>query len=133
MSLLDSELIAGTLRRQGYAFVASAAEADVVLFNTCSIRESVEDKIYASIDKVKNLKRANPDAVIGVLGCMAQQEQHAVFARAPHVDLVAGPGALADVPDLVEEVRRTRERRTSFALGRGEGPRREVEESFASF
>lgn len=133
MSVLDSELVAGTMRRQGWSLADSPEGADVVLFNTCSIRESVEEKTYAEIAKIKGVKARNPSAIVGVLGCMAQKDQHAVFERAPHVDLVVGPGALGDVPDLVEEIRRTRERRSSFALGRGDGPRREVEESFASF
>lgn len=133
MSVLDSELVVGTLRRQGYSLVAAAAGADVVLFNTCSIRESVEEKVYLALDMLKKFKRQNPDAVIGVLGCMAQKDQEKVFARAPHVDLVCGPGALADIPDLIGEIQRTRTPQSSFSLGRKEGPRREVEESFASW
>ncbi len=133
MSVLDSELVAGALVRQGWSLAVSAEDADVVLFNTCSIRESVEEKTYATIRKTRGLKRRNPDAIVGVLGCMAQKDQQAVFERLPHVDLVCGPGALADVPDLIDEIRRTRVRQSSFSLGRGEGPRREVERSFASW
>jgi len=133
MSVLDSELVVGTLRRQGYSLVSAPAGADVVLFNTCSIRESVEEKVYLALDSLKKLKRLNPDAVIGVLGCMAQKDQEKVFARAPHVDLVCGPGALADIPDLIATIQRTRTPQSSFSLGRKEGPRRDVEESFASW
>lgn len=137
MSVLDSELVVGSLRRQGYSLSTTPTDADVVLFNTCSIRESVEDKVYLSLSHLKKFKRNNPDAVIGVLGCMAQKDQEKVFERAPHVDLVCGPGALGDIPDLVEEIRRTRipsrTPKTSFSLGRKEAPRREVEQSFASW
>jgi tRNA-2-methylthio-N6-dimethylallyladenosine synthase len=133
MSVLDSELVVGSLRRQGYSMTADAADADVVLFNTCSIRETAEEKIYLALSHLKKFKRNNPEAVIGVLGCMAQKDQEKVFARAPHVDLVCGPGALGDIPDMIEEIRRTRIPKASYSLGRKEAPRREVEQSFASW
>ncbi|MCA9113353.1 MAG: radical SAM protein, partial [Planctomycetaceae bacterium] len=75
----------------------------------------------------------NPAKVFGVIGCMAQQEKERVFQRAPHVDLVVGTGQLADIPKLVEKVRRTRKRQLAVSLGRKEGNREEVAGSFASY
>ena len=133
MNVLDSELVVGALRRQGYALTDRADDADVVLFNTCSIREHAEEKIYSALGTLKGAKKRKPETVIGVLGCMAQKDQEQVFKRAPHVDLVAGPGALAEIPELIEEIQRTRIPKSSFSLGRKEAPRRDVEASFASW
>ena len=133
MNVLDSELVVGALKRQGYVLAGRPEEADVVLYNTCSIREHAEEKVYSALGTLKSFKRENPDAVIGVLGCMAQKDQDGVFRRAPHVDLVCGPGALPEIPELVDQVRRTRIRTTSFSLSRSQAPRREVEASFASW
>ena len=133
MNVLDSELVVGSLRRRGYVLAATREEADVVLFNTCSIREHAEEKVYSALGRLVKWKRDTPGAVLGVLGCMAQKDQELVLKRAPHVDLVAGPGQLGDVPDLVEEVRATRIPKLALSLGRAEAGRREVEKSFASF
>ena len=133
MNVLDSELVVAGLRRQGYSLTDDPNDADVVLFNTCSIRELAEEKIYSALGKLKARKRLAPDIVIGVLGCMAQKDQEGIFKRAPHVDLVAGPGALEEIPELVEEIRRTRKPQMSLSLDRGDAGRREVERSFASF
>ena len=103
MNVLDSELVIGALRRQGYDLTDSAADADVLLFNTCSVREHAEDKIYSALGRVRHVKRRNPDAVIGVLGCMAQKDQELIRKRAPYVDMVVGTGQLAEVPRLVDE------------------------------
>src|SRR5437016_6051377 len=85
MNVLDSELVIGALRKQGYELTDSTTDADVLLFNTCSVREHAEDKIYSSLGRVRHIKRKNPDAVIGVLGCMAQKDQELIRKRAPHV------------------------------------------------
>ena len=90
MNVLDSELVVGTLRRQGYELAHSAADADVIFFNTCSVREHAEDKVYSALGRVQHLKRRNPDTVIGVLGCMAQKDQDLIRRRAPYVDMVVG-------------------------------------------
>ena len=98
MNVLDSELVIGALKRQGYVLTDTAADADVVLFNTCSVREHAEEKVYSNLGRVAPHKRNNPDQVIGVIGCMAQKDQHKVRHRAPHVDLVVGSGQLARIP-----------------------------------
>src|SRR5688572_19165613 len=107
MNVLDSELVVGSLRRQGYELVYEPAHADVILFNTCSVRQHAEDKIYSALGRLTNHKKKHPDKVIGVLGCMAQKDQELVRKRAPHVDIVCGTGQLARMPELVEEVLRS--------------------------
>lgn len=133
MNVLDSEVVIGTLRRQGYTLADSPAQADVILFNTCSVREHAEDKIYSALGRLRSLKRHNPQAVIGVLGCMAQKDQHRIAERAPHVDLIVGPGQLAEVPRLIEQARNSRRLQMAVSLGRAEAGRTEVEASFVSF
>src|SRR5437660_4220438 len=114
MNVLDSELVVGSLRRQGYELAGSPAEADLILFNTCSVREHAEEKIYSALGRLAGHKRRHPDKVIGVLGCMAQKDQELVRRRAPHVDIVCGTGQLARLPELVAEARRSG--RPQFAL-----------------
>src|SRR5580704_11950127 len=133
MNVLDSELVIGALRKQGYDLTDSPADADVLLFNTCSVREHAEDKTYSALGRVRNIKRENPEAVIGVLGCMAQKDQDAIQKRAPYVDMVVGTGQLAEVPALVEKVKTTREPQLAVSLGRSDAGRHEVEASFVSY
>ena len=105
MNVLDSELVVGALRRAGYELTGDIAAADTLLFNTCSVREHAEHKIYSQLGRIKFLKRRRPQCVIGVMGCMAQKDQELIFQRAPHVDLVVGTGQLGEIPRLIEEVR----------------------------
>jgi tRNA-2-methylthio-N6-dimethylallyladenosine synthase len=133
MNVLDSELVVGSLRRQGYELVHDATAADVVLFNTCSVRAHAEEKIYSALGRLARHKRRHPDTVIGVLGCMAQKDQEEVRRRAPHVDMVVGTGQLARVPELVEAVKRTREPQYALSLGRADAGKDAVTASFESF
>jgi tRNA-2-methylthio-N6-dimethylallyladenosine synthase len=133
MNVLDSELIVGSLRRAGFELTTDAKKADVILFNTCSVRQHAEDKIYSALGTLQNHKRRNPEKIIGVLGCMAQKDQELVRKRAPHVDIVCGPGQLAQMPKLIEEVERTRRPQMAVSLGRAEASRPEVTESFESY
>jgi tRNA-2-methylthio-N6-dimethylallyladenosine synthase len=133
MNVLDSELVIGALRKHGYHLTDAPAEADLLLFNTCSVREHAEDKTYSSLGRVRNIKRQNPEAVIGVLGCMAQKDQDAIRKRAPYVDLIVGTGQLSEVPALVEKVKSTREPQVAVSLGRSDAGRHEVEASFVSY
>src|SRR5207248_5985258 len=97
MNVLDSEVVVGGLRRQGYELTSTPADADLILYNTCSVRQHAEDKIYSALGRVRHLKRRNPAAVVGVLGCMAQKDQDLIRKRAPHVDIVCGPGQLGQL------------------------------------
>ena len=92
MNVLDSELVVAALREDGYRLTDQVGDADTVLFNTCSVREHAEHKIYSQLGRLKYSKRKRPDQVIGVFGCMAQKDQELIFQRAPHVDIVVGTG-----------------------------------------
>src|SRR6201985_2905601 len=100
MNLLDSELVVASLRKSGYEVVDTPANADTILFNTCSVRQHAEDKIYSALGRLRLAKQQNPEKIIGVLGCMAQKDQKLIFQRAPYVDLIVGPGQLHQVPRL---------------------------------
>jgi tRNA-2-methylthio-N6-dimethylallyladenosine synthase len=136
MNELDSELVVASLRKDGYELTRNAHEADTILFNTCSVRQHAEDKIYSALGRLKNAKQTHPDKVIGVLGCMAQKDQGSIFKRAPYVDLVVGPGQLHQVPELVRDIRRQgaqRSQRMEVSLGRKDGSRDQIERSHESF
>src|SRR6266481_4549019 len=118
MNVLDSELVVGSLRRQGYELTHEAETADVILFNTCSVRQHAEDKIYSSLGRLRGHKKRHPDKIIGVLGCMAQKDQELIRKRAPHVDIICGTGQLARLPELIEEVSKTGKLQMALSLER---------------
>jgi tRNA-2-methylthio-N6-dimethylallyladenosine synthase len=118
MNEYDSERVAGLLKNARYELTERAEEADVILLNTCSIREKAEDKVFSQLGALKGLKKKNPDLIIGVMGCMAQLQKGRIQERAPYVDLVFGSPAIARVEELVARVRT--ERRP--VLETGEGP-----------
>jgi tRNA-2-methylthio-N6-dimethylallyladenosine synthase len=119
MNELDSELVRGHLRSLGYRFVADAARADVVLYNTCSVREQAENKAYSRLGLVGLRKKAGESVILGVLGCMAERDGADMLRRFPQVDLLCGPGELDRLPALIDNVRRTegaaREERIALA------------------
>lgn len=119
MNVLDSELVVGTLRRQGYELVHEATAADVILFNTCSVRQHAEDKIYSALGRLRGHKRRHPGKVVGVLGCMAQKDQDLIRKRAPHVDIICGTGQLARLPELIAAVEQTGELQMALSLEAG--------------
>jgi tRNA-2-methylthio-N6-dimethylallyladenosine synthase len=133
MNVLDSQLVVAALRKDGYELTDSAKGADTVLFNTCSVRQHAEDKVYSALGRLKHAKEHNPEKIIGVIGCMAQKDQQLIFQRAPYVDLVVGPGQLHQIPRLLAEIAEGRGPRLELSLGRKEGPREEIERSFESY
>jgi len=133
MNVLDSELVVASLRRQEYELVDNTADADTILFNTCSVRQHAEDKIYSALGRLKNVKSRHPHKIIGVLGCMAQKDQRLIFERAPYVDLVVGPGQLHQIPDLIADIAAGGGPKMEVSLGRKEGTRDSVERSHESF
>lgn len=108
MNKYDSLLVEGRFQRHGYRVVGEAEDADVVLFNTCSVREHAEERVFSWIGELKRRKEARPDLVIGVLGCMAQRVGEEIFRRAGHVDLVVGTRAFHNLPAMVADVREKR-------------------------
>jgi tRNA-2-methylthio-N6-dimethylallyladenosine synthase len=110
MNEYDSDKMADVLREShGLALTDDPSEADVLLVNTCSIREKAQEKTFSEIGRWKRLKAERPDLVIGVGGCVASQEGDAVIRRAPYVDMVFGPQTLHRLPDMLERVRRSGE------------------------
>ncbi len=108
MNELDSELVEGQLRAAGYRFTPRADEARVVLFNTCSVREHAEQKVWSRLGELAGRKRREPDLVVGVLGCMAERDGVALLDRMPQVDVLCGPGELDKLPSLLDNAVRTR-------------------------
>ena len=133
MNVLDSELVVARLRDDGYELTDQLLEADAVLFNTCSVRQHAEDKIYSALGRIKSLKQDRPGVQIGVLGCMAQKDQNDILIRAPHVDVVIGPGQIARVADLLKQAREEHAPQLAVSLARNAGSRLVVADSFESY
>jgi tRNA-2-methylthio-N6-dimethylallyladenosine synthase len=103
MNVHDSERMEGVLRAAGGVAVERPDDADLVVFNTCSVREKAEQKLRSEVGKLAPLKRARPDLVVAVAGCVAQQEGEKILARIRHVDLVLGPDNIEELPALLTE------------------------------
>ena len=107
MNEYDSDKMADVLAASEEIVQTDTPEdADIILFNTCSVREKAQERVFHDLGRVRPLKRANPDLVIGVGGCVASQEGAAIVARAPYVDVVFGPQTLHRLPQLIAERRR---------------------------
>jgi len=115
MNVLDSELVLGRLRALGYDPIEDMTAADVVLLNTCSVRDHAEQKVLSRLGALRKPKLKRPDMVVGVIGCMAERDPDGVINKMPHVDLVCGPGELNKVPALIEEVRDSRTRAVALS------------------
>jgi tRNA-2-methylthio-N6-dimethylallyladenosine synthase len=102
MNEYDSDKMADVLRAcEGMEPTATPDDADVILFNTCSVREKAQEKVFSDLGRVRELKRANPNLIIGVGGCVASQEGDSIVKRAPYVDVVFGPQTLHRLPQLI--------------------------------
>ncbi|HUG58959.1 MAG TPA: tRNA (N6-isopentenyl adenosine(37)-C2)-methylthiotransferase MiaB [Candidimonas sp.] len=102
MNEYDSDKMADVLREdQGVELTQNPEEADIILFNTCSVREKAQEKVFSDLGRVQHLKQSNPNLVIGVGGCVASQEGDAIVKRAPYVDVVFGPQTLHRLPELI--------------------------------
>lgn len=133
MNVLDSEMVVADLKRHGYEVVESLEDADVMLYNTCSVREHAEEKVYSALGTLRETKLAHPKKMIGVMGCMAQKDQAVIFKRAPYVDLVVGPGQLHTIPDLLERVSRGEGRQMAVSLSRNDGKQAVIARSHETF
>ena len=106
MNEYDSAKMADVLAQsEGLQQTADPEQADVILFNTCSVREKAQEKVFSDLGRIRHLKQRNPDLLIGVGGCVASQEGNAIVARAPFVDLVFGPQTLHRLPTLIAQRR----------------------------
>jgi tRNA-2-methylthio-N6-dimethylallyladenosine synthase len=115
MNMLDSDLILSRMRAQGYSTTEVREEADVILFNTCSVREHAEERALSNAGLVQRLKKKRPDLVVGIVGCMAQNRQDRLFQQLPHVQLIVGPRHMGAIPRLVDEIRSSGQRRIAVA------------------
>src|SRR5450432_3609549 len=102
MNVHDSEKVVGTLVHEGYRQVETVEEADLVLYNTCSIRDKAEQKVFNRLSDYKKYKKQGK--TFGVPGCVAQQEGEKIFERAPHVSLVAGSASYRNLPSMLRQL-----------------------------
>ena len=109
MNVLDSELVLGQLRAHGYEQVDDRLHADVILYNTCSVREHAEQKVWSRLGELRSEKKTKPHLVIGVIGCMAEREGPGIFKKYPHIDILCGPAELDKLPTLVHNAVVTRD------------------------
>ncbi len=118
MNAHDSEKVVGTLLQSGYRQVSEPAEAELILYNTCSIRDKAEQKVF---NRLQNFKReAGKGKTFGVLGCVAQQEGERIFERAPHVSLVAGSASYTKLPEMLVQLEAGNRRVTGLSLDTNE-------------
>ncbi|HYA31739.1 MAG TPA: radical SAM protein, partial [Thermodesulfovibrionales bacterium] len=102
MNVHDSEKISGVLSREGHCPVEDPRDSDLIIFNTCSIREKAEQKFFSQLGRIRRLKKKKPHLKIAVAGCIAQQQGGRIFKRAPYVDLVFGPQIIHLLTGLIE-------------------------------
>lgn len=133
MNVLDSELVTSVLSAAGYLQVETRRQADVVIFNTCSVRRHAEDKIYSALGRLKHVKDHYPHKVFAVIGCMAQKDAGGIFKRAPHVDLVVGPSRLGLLPDLIRRAEAGEGPLLEISPDRSLGSHSDAKQSFTPF
>ncbi|MEC9003186.1 MAG: tRNA (N6-isopentenyl adenosine(37)-C2)-methylthiotransferase MiaB [Planctomycetota bacterium] len=133
MNVLDSEMVVASLRKRGYELTDQLADADTILFNTCSVREQAENKIYSALGTLREFKKENPQKILGILGCMAQKDQELIFRRAPFVDFVVGPGQLQTVPELIEKAQAGEKRQMAVGRSRTDGTLEQVKRTHETF
>jgi len=104
MNFADSELVAGLLHQEGYSFTTRAEEADLILINTCAIREHAEEKIWQRLRYLENIKAGRPHLMVGVIGCMAERLRQRLFEESFVVDIVMGPDSYRHLPHLIRQV-----------------------------
>ena len=108
MNFSDAERMEGQLATLGYERTEDMARADLILLNTCCVRETAEDKVYGKIGEIKHIKRANPALIFGITGCMAQKEGEALIRRAPHIDFVLGTNKVHELKATVRQLESAR-------------------------
>lgn len=104
MNFSDAERMEGELAKLGYQSVEEMDQTDLIIINTCCVRETAEDKVYGKIGEIKALKRRNPDLILGIIGCMAQKEGEKLIKRAPHIDFVLGTNKIHEVVSTIQKL-----------------------------
>lgn len=121
MNISDGELMEGLLEDGGYEIVSSPEQADVVLVNTCAIREHAEKRVLGRVGQLNGLKKDRPELILGVTGCMAQRMGESLLEQAPYIDLVMGPDGYRSLPERLEDIEEGRRARPSRS-GKKRGP-----------
>lgn len=103
MNKCDSEVLASILNEHGYSYINDFQEADVLLLNTCSVRDTAERKVLGRLERLKHLKAKRPDMILGVCGCMAQSWEKELLKKFPYIDIILGTSRLLELPDLIEK------------------------------
>jgi tRNA-2-methylthio-N6-dimethylallyladenosine synthase len=106
MNLADSELMGGILSQEGYTAATSLEESDIILINTCAVREKAEERVFGRLTHLLRFKNENPNLILGVTGCMANHLKKEIVERAPYVDIVAGPDAYRRLPAMMVEAQK---------------------------
>ncbi len=102
MNVADTELVKGILNEQGYEITREIDKADVILINTCSVRDNAEQRIFGRLGNIKKIKSSRPDSVVGILGCMAERLREDLIEKKKLVDIVVGPDEYRRLPDFIE-------------------------------
>ena len=116
MNESDSERLAHQLESVGYVPTEDVDSSDLIILNTCCVRETAENKIYGRIGELKHLKEKNKNLIIAITGCMAQKNQADMFKRAPHIDIVLGTNNIQHINEMVKEVQRTKKRQVNVEM-----------------
>lgn len=109
MNEYDSEVAAGLLRHRGFQLTSDEEEAEVILMNTCSVREHAEERVFSRLGMLGKVKKTRPELIVGLMGCMVEEHREKLFKRFPQLDLMVGTRNIKELPSLIEEVRQQRE------------------------
>ncbi len=106
MNAHDSERVKDLLLNDGYCLSDEPEDADVLLFNTCSVRKNAEDRVFGVVNSLKRLRKKDPDVIFGIMGCMAEAHGRSIFERMGHVDFLCGPADLDKIPEIIEKIKK---------------------------
>ena len=101
MNVGDTEIVVSIMQKEGYFYTENIDEADIILINTCSIRDNAEQRIWGRLTEMRRLRKRKPSLLIGIIGCMAERLKEQLTEGALAVDIVAGPDTYRDLPNLV--------------------------------
>ena len=116
MNFSDSEIVASILKKEGYELTNDLKKSDIILINTCSIREKAEDTVRKRLKNINKIKELKPSLIIGILGCMAERLKNKLLDEEKIVDIVAGPDSYRDLPNLILKVKEQNERHVNTIL-----------------
>ena len=105
MNVHDSERVKDLLLNDGYCLSDGPEDADVLLFNTCSVRKNAEDRVFGVVNSLKRLRKKNPSIIFGIMGCMAEAQRKSIFERMGHVDFLCGPADLDKILEIIDKIR----------------------------